>query len=182
MALRTVGNDRRWICQRDSWRSVATFSNLWKVLHGYSTLHFLSARWISFLRSSGTKRFSARFVTRASIFSSLPSGNMSSLFCLQEENYLKQFQLTWLLYNKHLFEEFVYMDKKIHQSLSKMIDFLQPTSDQTDFNGYSPADFTQLLNRFLAFDEEMSEVACLYKATQQKRQAWQLTRPNGSPR
>lgn len=76
--------------------------------------------------------------------------------------------MTWILFNKHCYEEFVYMDKKIHQSLSKMIDSLHLTNDETDLNEFSPADLTQLLNRFLAFDEEMSEVACLYKVTQQK--------------
>ena len=91
---------------------------------------------------------------------------------------MKKFHLTWLLYNKHLYEEFVYMDKKIHQSLSTMIDFLKPTNDQTDLNDYSLADFTQLLNRFLTFDEEMSEVACLYKSTQQKREQHRKNQSN----
>ena len=63
------------------------------------------------------------------------------------------------------------MNKKIHQSLAMMIDFFQPTNGHgdEDLNDYSPAEYTQLLNRFLAFDEEMSEIACLYKASQLKR-------------
>ena len=68
---------------------------------------------------------------------------------------MKSFHLTWLLYNKHLYEKLVYMDKKIQHSMSTMIDLLQPSND--DKNDYSPAEYTQLLNRFLAFDEEMSE-------------------------
>jgi hypothetical protein len=47
-----------------------------------------------------------------------------------------------------------------------MIDLLQPSND--DDNDYSPAEYTHLLNRFLAFDEEMSEIACLYKDSQAK--------------
>ena len=79
---------------------------------------------------------------------------------------MKSFHLTWLLYNKHLYEKLVYMDKKIQHSMSTMIDLLQPSND--DNNDYSPAEYTQLLNRFLAFDEEMSEIACLYKDSQMK--------------
>jgi hypothetical protein len=58
------------------------------------------------------------------------------------------------------------MDKKIQHSMSTMIDLLQPSNDNN--NDYSPAEYTQLLNRFLAFDEEMSEIACLYKDCQTK--------------
>lgn len=79
---------------------------------------------------------------------------------------MKNFHLTWLLYNKYLYEKFVYMDKKIQQAMSIMIDLLQPTNDNQQ--EYSPAEYTQLLNRFLAFDEEMSEIACLYKDCQVK--------------
>ncbi|CAF0803959.1 unnamed protein product, partial [Didymodactylos carnosus] len=76
-----------------------------------------------------------------------------------EEHYLKEFYLTWMLYNKHLYEKLIYMDRKIQYSMSAIIDLLQP-NEQDD---YSPAEYTLLLNRFLAFDEEMSEIACLYK-------------------
>jgi hypothetical protein len=86
---------------------------------------------------------------------------------LKEEHYLKSFNLTWLLYNKHLYEKLIYMDRKIQHSMSTMIDLLQPSNDEDD-NDYSPAEYTQLLNRFLAFDEEMSEIACLYKDSQEK--------------
>ncbi len=79
---------------------------------------------------------------------------------------MKSFNLTWLLYNKHLYEKLIYMDRKIQHSMSTMIDLLQPTNDVN--NDYSPAEYTQLLNRFLAFDEEMSETVCLYKACQVK--------------
>ncbi|CAF3417253.1 unnamed protein product, partial [Rotaria sp. Silwood2] len=79
---------------------------------------------------------------------------------------MKSFHLTWLLYNKHLYEKLIYMDRKIQHSMSTMIDLLQPSND--DDNDYSPAEYTQLLNRFLAFDEEMSEIACLYKDSQAK--------------
>lgn len=79
---------------------------------------------------------------------------------------MKAFHLTWLLYNKYLYEKFVYMDKKIQHAMSIMIDLLQPTNEND--RDYSPAEYTQLLNRFLAFDEEMSEIACLYKDCQAK--------------
>jgi hypothetical protein len=74
--------------------------------------------------------------------------------------------MTWLFYNKHLYEKWVYMDKKIQHSMSIMIDLVQPSNENT--NDYSPAEYTQLINRFLAFDEEMSEIACLYKDCQAK--------------
>ncbi len=79
---------------------------------------------------------------------------------------MKNFNLTWLLFNKHLYEKLIYMDRKIQHSMSTMIDLLQPSNE--DDNDYSPAEYTQLLNRFLAFDEEMSEIACLYKDSQEK--------------
>ena len=59
------------------------------------------------------------------------------------------------------------MDRKIQHSMSTMIDLLQPSNDDHDHD-YSPSEYTQLLNRFLAFDEEMSEIACLYKDSQAK--------------
>lgn len=59
------------------------------------------------------------------------------------------------------------MDRKIQHSMSTMIDLLQPANDEHDHD-YSPSEYTQLLNRFLAFDEEMSEIACLYKDSQAK--------------
>ncbi|CAF1187855.1 unnamed protein product [Rotaria sp. Silwood1] len=92
--------------------------------------------------------------------------NVSTIISYLEEHYMKSFHLTWLLYNKHLYEKLVYMDKKIQHSMSTMIDLLQPSHDID--NNYSPAEYTQLLNRFLAFDEEMSEIACLYKDCQTK--------------
>lgn len=79
---------------------------------------------------------------------------------------MKTFHLTWLLYNKYFYEKFVYTDKKIQQAMSIMIDLLQPSHENEQ--DYSPAEYTQLLNRFLAFDEEMSEIACLYKDCQVK--------------
>lgn len=91
----------------------------------------------------------------------------------QEENFMKSFNLTWLLYNKYLYGEIIYMDKKIHHSMTTMIDLLQPTNDdetcehptETD---YSPCHCAQLLKRTLAFDGEMSEVACLYEDCRRK--------------
>ncbi|CAF3974226.1 unnamed protein product [Adineta steineri] len=92
--------------------------------------------------------------------------NISTILFYLEENYMKSFHLTWLLYNKHLYEKLIYMDKKIQHSMSTMIDLLQPSNDDT--NNYSPAEDTHLLNRFLEFDEEMSEIACVYKDCQTK--------------
>ncbi|CAF0844840.1 unnamed protein product [Adineta ricciae] len=95
--------------------------------------------------------------------------HVSTIVSYFEENYLKSFQLTWLLYNQHLFEKFVYMDKKIQNSMSEMVDLLQPTTNtNTNQKEYSPAEYTQLINRFLEFDEQMSEIACLYKDCQTK--------------
>ncbi|CAF1165134.1 unnamed protein product [Rotaria magnacalcarata] len=92
--------------------------------------------------------------------------NVSTIISYLEEQYMKSSHLTWLLYNKHLYEKLVYMDKKIQLSMSIMIDLLQPANGVD--NDYSPAEYTQLLNRFLAFDEEMSEIDCLYKDCQMK--------------
>lgn len=58
------------------------------------------------------------------------------------------------------------MDKKIHDSMSAMIDLLQPTTDDCD--DCSPARCVQLLNRFLAFDEEMSEIDYFQKCFQER--------------
>ncbi|UJR20533.1 hypothetical protein I4U23_023660 [Adineta vaga] len=92
--------------------------------------------------------------------------NVSTILTYFEENYLKSFHLTWLLYNQHLYEKLVYMDKNIQQSMSTMIDLLHPTNDHQE--DYSPAEYTQLINRFLEFDEQMSEIACVYKDCQMK--------------
>ena len=63
------------------------------------------------------------------------------------------------------------MDRKIQHSMSTMIDLLQPSNEEDDQQNNqtyssSPSEYTQLLNRLLAFDEEMSEIACLYKNSQ----------------
>lgn len=94
---------------------------------------------------------------------------------------MKSINLTWLLYNKHLYEKLIYMDRKIQHSMSTMIDLLQPSTEED--SDYSPAEYTQLLNRFLAFDEEMSEIACLYKDSQTKSKsaAFELPVQNGHP-
>jgi len=94
--------------------------------------------------------------------------NVSTILFDLEENYLKRFHLTWLLFNKHLYEELIYMDRKIHHSMSTMIDLLQPATDEENPTDDSPSEYSQLLSRFLAFDEEMSEVAYLYKDSQSK--------------
>lgn len=73
------------------------------------------------------------------------------------------------------------MDRKIQHSMSTMIDLLQPSNDEEEdddddnrdnnnntYSSSSPSEYTQLLNRLLAFDEEMSEIACLYKNSQAK--------------
>ena len=85
-------------------------------------------------------------------------------FLFQEEFYLKSAGLTWLVFNKHLYEKYVYMDKKIQQSMSTMIDLLQPLNN--DLNDYSPAECANLLNRFLTFHEEMLEMAYIQKIFQ----------------
>ena len=99
---------------------------------------------------------------------------------------MKSLHLTWLLYNKHLYEKLIYMDRKIQHSMSTMIDLLQPSNDdeEEDSNEYSPAEYTQLLNRFLAFDEEMSEIACLYKDSQDKTRSLpnESSKPTENPK
>ncbi|CAF1071852.1 unnamed protein product, partial [Didymodactylos carnosus] len=90
--------------------------------------------------------------------------NVSAIVADLEEHYLKEFYLTWILYNKHLYEKLIYMDRKIQHSMSTIIDLLQPN----EHDEYPPAEYTLLLNRFLAFDEEMSEIACLYKECETK--------------
>jgi len=107
----------------------------------------------------------------------------SPIFALlfQEDNYLKSFRLTWLLYNKHLYETYVYTNKKIQQSMLSMIDLLQPTSNSpTTTNDCSPAVYTNLLNRFLTFDEDMSEISCLYKDCENQKHEFFLKRKQKS--
>lgn len=52
--------------------------------------------------------------------------------------------------------------------MSTMIDLLQPVNDEENGSDECRNEYTQLLNRFLAFDEEMTEVAFLYKEAQAK--------------
>lgn len=56
---------------------------------------------------------------------------------------MKSFKLTWLLYNKNLYEKMIYMDRKIRHSMSTIIDLLQPTNDDGE-NDYSPAEYIHI--------------------------------------
>ena len=74
------------------------------------------------------------------------------------------------------------MDKKVQNSMSEMADLLPPTTNSgTNQKEYSPAEYTQLINRFWEFDEQMSEIACLYKDCQTKMSSMTRNPMNSNP-
>ncbi|XP_078534704.1 protein FAM193A isoform X1 [Lissotriton helveticus] len=78
------------------------------------------------------------------------------LFTLENEH-LKKFQVTWELHNKHLFENLVFSEPLLQNSLPTLIS--QVRLGTTSHDSYSEDMYTTLLQRYHQLELEMGQVA-----------------------
>ncbi|XP_051561510.1 protein FAM193A-like isoform X1 [Myxocyprinus asiaticus] len=80
----------------------------------------------------------------------------SFLFTLENEH-LQKFQVTWELHNKHLFENLVFSEPILLNSLPALV--AQLRQGTTSHDSYSEDMYRMLLGRYHQLDQEMSAVA-----------------------
>ncbi|XP_073504735.1 protein FAM193A isoform X1 [Phyllobates terribilis] len=74
-----------------------------------------------------------------------------------ENEHLKKFQVTWELHNKHLFENLVFSEPLLQNSLPALVSQLRLGTASHD--SYSEDMYTTLLQRYLQLEQEMAQIA-----------------------
>ncbi|XP_073718987.1 protein FAM193A isoform X2 [Misgurnus anguillicaudatus] len=82
---------------------------------------------------------------------------ISSFLLTLENEHLQKFQVTWELHNKHLFENLVFSEPILHNSLPALV--AQLRQGTTSHDSYSEDMYRTLLERYHHLDQEMSTVA-----------------------
>uniref|UniRef100_A0A672PJ72 Family with sequence similarity 193 member A n=1 Tax=Sinocyclocheilus grahami TaxID=75366 RepID=A0A672PJ72_SINGR len=82
---------------------------------------------------------------------------ISSFLLTLENEHLQKFQVTWELHNKHLFENLVFSEPILHNSLPALVAQLRQGTTSRD--SYSEDMYHTLLERYHQLDQEMSAVA-----------------------
>ncbi|XP_051558831.1 protein FAM193A-like [Myxocyprinus asiaticus] len=82
---------------------------------------------------------------------------ISSFLLTLENEHLQKFQVTWELHNKHLFENLVFSEPILHNSLPALVTQLRQGT--TSHDSYSEDMYHMLLERYHQLDQEMSAVA-----------------------
>ncbi|KAI7811523.1 protein FAM193A isoform X2 [Triplophysa rosa] len=82
---------------------------------------------------------------------------ISSFLLTLENEHLQKFQVTWELHNKHLFENLVFSEPILHNSLPALV--AQLRQGTTSHDSYSEDMYRTLLERYHQLDQEMSAVA-----------------------
>ncbi|KTF76129.1 hypothetical protein cypCar_00038403 [Cyprinus carpio] len=82
---------------------------------------------------------------------------ISSFLLTLENEHLQKFQVTWELHNKHLFENLVFSEPILHNSLPALVARLRQGT--TSHDSYSEDMYCTLLERYHQLDQEMSAVA-----------------------
>ncbi|ROL42581.1 Protein FAM193A [Anabarilius grahami] len=82
---------------------------------------------------------------------------ISSFLLTLENEHLQKFQVTWELHNKHLFENLVFSEPILHNSLPALV--AQLRQGTTSHDSYSEDMYCTLLERYHHLDQEMSAVA-----------------------
>uniref|UniRef100_A0A8C1NP12 Family with sequence similarity 193 member A n=1 Tax=Cyprinus carpio TaxID=7962 RepID=A0A8C1NP12_CYPCA len=80
---------------------------------------------------------------------------ISSFLLTLENEHLQKFQVTWELHNKHLFENLVFSEPILHNSLPALV----ARQGTTSHDSYSEDMYCTLLERYHQLDQEMSAVA-----------------------
>ncbi|XP_071982294.1 protein FAM193A isoform X3 [Engystomops pustulosus] len=74
-----------------------------------------------------------------------------------ENEHLKKFQVTWELHNKHLFENLVFSEPLLQNSLPALVSQLRLGT--TSHDSYSEDMYSTLLQRYLQLEQEMGQIA-----------------------
>ncbi|CAI9560542.1 unnamed protein product, partial [Staurois parvus] len=74
-----------------------------------------------------------------------------------ENEHLKKFQVTWELHNKHLFENLVFSEPLLQNSLPTLVSQLRLGTASHD--SYSEDMYSTLLQRYLQLEQEMGQIA-----------------------
>ncbi|XP_075713314.1 protein FAM193A isoform X2 [Rhinoderma darwinii] len=74
-----------------------------------------------------------------------------------ENEHLKKFQVTWELHNKHLFENLVFSEPLLQNSLPALVS--QIRLGTTSHDSYSEDMYSTLLQRYLQLEQEMGQIA-----------------------
>nr|DBA29372.1 TPA: hypothetical protein GDO54_009603 [Pyxicephalus adspersus] len=74
-----------------------------------------------------------------------------------ENEHLKKFQVTWELHNKHLFENLVFSEPLLQNSLPALVSQLRLGTASHD--SYSEDMYSTLLQRYLQLEQEMGQIA-----------------------
>ncbi|XP_041477664.1 protein FAM193A-like isoform X2 [Lytechinus variegatus] len=82
-----------------------------------------------------------------------------------EKEHLHKFNLTWPLHNKHLFHSLIYMEPGLHDNLGTLIKQLRTVASQKE--PYHEDCYSNLLQRYLQFDNDMSVIAVVWRDCQQ---------------
>ncbi|KAJ8382963.1 hypothetical protein SKAU_G00037410 [Synaphobranchus kaupii] len=82
---------------------------------------------------------------------------ISSFLLTLENEHLKKFQVTWELHNKHLFENLVFSEPLLHNSLPSLVAQLRHGTASRD--SYSEDMYSALLESYQQLDREMNSVA-----------------------
>ncbi|XP_061108644.1 protein FAM193A-like isoform X3 [Conger conger] len=85
------------------------------------------------------------------------SRTISSFLLTLENEHLKKFQVTWELHNKHLFENLVFSEPLLHNSLPSLVAQLRHGTASRD--SYSEDMYSTLLQTYQDLDREMNIVA-----------------------
>ncbi|KAG5286431.1 hypothetical protein AALO_G00014790 [Alosa alosa] len=82
---------------------------------------------------------------------------ISSFLLTLENEHLQKFQVTWELHNKHLFENLVFSEPILHNSLPALVSQLRQGT--TSHDSYSEDMYRKLLESYQQLDQEMNLVA-----------------------
>ncbi|XP_074640905.1 uncharacterized protein LOC141898735 [Tubulanus polymorphus] len=86
-------------------------------------------------------------------------------FLIELENeHLKKFNLTWELHNKHLFQNIIYSDPLVQNSLPVLITQLRLGAASKE--AYHEDTYPNILHRYLKFDDEMSVISVVWRDCQ----------------
>ncbi|XP_077136285.1 protein FAM193A isoform X2 [Ranitomeya variabilis] len=85
------------------------------------------------------------------------AGTIGTFLVTLENEHLKKFQVTWELHNKHLFENLVFSEPLLQNSLPSLVSQLRLGTASHD--SYSEDMYTTLLQRYLQLEQEMAQIA-----------------------
>ncbi|KAF7223505.1 protein FAM193A isoform X1 [Nothobranchius furzeri] len=91
---------------------------------------------------------------------------ISSFLLTLENEHLQKFQVTWELHNKHLFENLVFSEPILHNSLPALVAQLKHGTASHD--SYNEDTYQTLLDRYQKLEQEMASVAAEWQECEKR--------------